>query len=265
MYLQHFGLTHFPFERSPEPDELFASVASREAQARLAHLVELRRIDLITGEVGSGKTTVCRQLAASLHPGLHRLFYVPLSTGNVMDMYKAIAWQLGLPVERNRASAYRAIHTEVCRLYTESRILPVLVVDEAHHLRNDVLEDLRLLTNYAMDSEPRLCLLLVGLSELRRRLAMAVHESLTQRIVVRLQLSGLARDELADYLAHRLRLAGTTVALFEPAAQEALYQASHGLPRRINRIAHYALSAAALAKSRLINAEHLQCAVEEVQ
>ena len=134
MYLQHFGLTHFPFERSPEPDELFASVASREAQARLAHLVELRGIGLITGEVGSGKTTVCRQLAAALHPGLHRLFYVPLSTGNVMDMYKAIAWQLGLPVERNRAGAYRAIHTEVCRLALECRIHPVLVVDEAQHV-----------------------------------------------------------------------------------------------------------------------------------
>jgi type II secretory pathway predicted ATPase ExeA len=265
MYLTHFGLIHYPFERALQPDELFASSAAREASARLNHLVELRGIGLITGEVGSGKTTVCRQLASTLHPGLHRLFYVPLSTGNVMDMYKAIAWQLGLPVERNRASAYRAIHTEVCRLAVECRIHPVLVVDEAQHLRNDVLEDLRLLTNYAMDSEPRLCLLLVGLSELRRRLAMAVHESLTQRIVVRLHLSGLARDELPDYLAHRLRLAGTTVALFEPAAQEALYQASHGLPRRINRIAHYALSAAALAKSRSVTAEHLQCAVEEVQ
>lgn len=265
MYLQHFGLIHFPFERPPLPDELFASLASREAQARLAHLLQLRGIGLITGEVGSGKTTVCRQLAATLHPGLHRLFYIPLSTGNVMDMYKAIAWQLGLPIERNRASAYRAIHTEICRLYTECRILPVLVIDEAHHLRNDVLEDLRLLTNYAMDSEARLCLLLVGLSELRRRMAMAVHESLTQRIIVRLHLTGLARDELPDYLAHRLRLAGTTVDLFEPAAQEALYQASHGLPRRINRIAHYALSAAALAHSRLVTAEHLHSAVEELQ
>ena len=75
----------------------------------------------------------------------------------------------------------------------------MLVVDEAHHLRNDVLEDLRLLTNYAMDSEPRLCLLLVGLSELRRRMAVAVHESLTQRIIVRLHLTGLARNELADF------------------------------------------------------------------
>ena len=80
---------------------------------------------------------MCRQLAATLRPGLHRLFYIPLSTGNVMDMYKAIAWLLGLPIERNRASAYRAVDTEVCRLYTECRVLPVLVVDEAHHLRNE--------------------------------------------------------------------------------------------------------------------------------
>lgn len=265
MYLTHFGLIHYPFERALQPDELFASSAAREAQARLNHLVELRGIGLITGEVGSGKTTVCRQLACALHPGLHRLFYVPLSTGNVMDMYKAIAWQLGLPVERNRASAYRAIHAEVCRLAVECRIHPVLVVDEAQHLRNDVLEDLRLLTNYAMDSEPRLCLLLVGLTELRRRLNMAVHESLAQRIVVRYHLGGLARDELPEYLEHRLRLAGTSLPLFEPAAVHALYQATHGLPRKVNLVAHYALSAAALAKARQITAEHVQSALEEVQ
>lgn len=265
MYLTHFGLTHYPFERALQPDELFVSNSAREAQARLQHLVELRGIGLITGEVGSGKTTVCRHLAATLHPGLHRLFYVPLSTGNVMDMYKAIAWQLGLPVERNRAAAYRAIHTEVSRLALESRIHPVLVVDEAQHLRNDVLEDLRLLTNYAMDAEPRLCLLLAGLTELRRRLSMAVHESLTQRIVVRYHLGGLARDELPAYLAHRLRLAGTEMPLFEPAAVEALYQATQGLPRKVNLLAHYALSVAALAKTRQISAEHVQTALEEVQ
>ena len=265
MYRTHFGLAHYPFERTLQSDELFASAATREAAARLAHLVELRGIGLLTGEVGSGKTSVCRQLAAALHPGLHKLFYVTLSTGNVMDMYKAIAWQFGLPVERNRAAAYRAIHSEVWRLSGECRIHPVLVIDEAHHLRNDVLEDLRLLTNYAMDSEPRLCLLLAGLTELRRRLTMAAHESLAQRIVVRLHLSGLTRAELPQYLEHRLRLAGAATPLFEPAAVEALYQASHGLPRKVNRVAHYVLSAAALANARQISAQHVQQALEEVQ
>ena len=82
---------------------------------------------------------------------------------------------------------------------------------------------------------------------------------------MRYHLSGLAREELPAYLAHRLRLAGSALPLFEPAAIEALYQATQGLPRKVNRVAHYALSAAALAKARLITAEHLQCAVEEVQ
>ena len=180
-------------------------------------------------------------------------------------MYKAIAWQLGLPVERNRAAAYRLIHTEVSRLVLETKIHPVLVVDEAQHLRNDVLEDLRLLTNYAMDSERRLCLLLIGLPELRRRLTMALHESLAQRIVVRYHLTGLTRDELPAYLTHRLQLAGCTLPLFEPPAIEALFHATQGLPRKINRTAHYALSAAALAKVRQISAEHIQSALEEVQ
>jgi type II secretory pathway predicted ATPase ExeA len=264
MYLAHFGFTHYPFERALSPDELFASSAAREAQARLSHLIELRGIGLVTGEVGSGKTTVCRQLAAGLHPGLYRLFYVTLSTGNVLDMYKAITWQLGIAVERSRASAYRTIHTEISRLVLESKIHPVLVVDEAHHLRNEVLEDLRLLTNYAMDAERRLCLLLVGLPELRRRLRMAVHESLTQRIVVRYHLSGLTREETPAYLSHRLQLAGCALPLFEAAAVEALFQATQGVPRKLNSAAHYALSAAALAKAKQVSTEHVQAALEEL-
>jgi type II secretory pathway predicted ATPase ExeA len=144
MYRKHFALTAFPFDTTPQPDALFASAALREAQARLTHLLELRAVGLVTGEAGSGKTTVCRKAAADLHPGLYRVFYVPLSTGNVLDMYKSIGWELGLPIERNRAAAFRAIRSEISRLTLEARQRPVLIVDEDHHLRNEVLEDLRL-------------------------------------------------------------------------------------------------------------------------
>ena len=141
----------------------------------------------------------------------------------------------------------------------------MLVIDEAQHLRNDVLEDLRLLCNFAMDSDNRLCLLLVGLTELRRRLAMAVHESLAQRLVVRHHLTGLDRDELERYLIHRLRLAGCEIPLFEPPAVEALAQSARGIPRLINRIAHYALTAAAVNDARTVTAEHLEHAVAELR
>lgn len=265
MYLRHFAFTRFPFENSLQADELYPSDARREAEARLKHLIELRGIGLLTGEVGSGKTTICRQVTAGLHPGKYRVYYVSLTTGNVLDMYKAIAWELGLPTERSRATAYRAIRNEVSRLVQEAKQLPILIVDEAQHLRNDVLEDLRLLTSYAMDAENRLCLLLVGLTELRRRLSMAVHESLSQRLVVRHHLIGLTRDETEAYLTHRLRLAGAEAPLFAPTAIEALYQASRGLPRKINRIAHYALTATALDQQHQVTEVHLQTAVEELQ
>jgi general secretion pathway protein A len=264
MYRKHFTFTAFPFDLTPEPEDLFASATLAEAEVRLKHLLELRAIGLVTGEAGSGKTTVCRKVASALHPGLYRVFYVPLSTGNVMDMYKSICWELGLPTERSRASAFRVIRDEISRLTLEAKQRPVLIVDEAHHLRNEVLEDLRLLTNYRMDSDNRLCLLLVGLTELRRRLAMAVHESLAQRIIVRYHLAGLDREELPQYLTHRLRLAGCELPLFEPPAIEALFQASQGMPRNVNRLAHYALTSAAIDNARTVNTGHIQAACEEI-
>ena len=202
MYLQHFALTRYPFQTMDHPDELFKSKAASETETRLLHLLELRGIGLLTGEVGCGKTTACRQVTAGLHPGLYRVYYVSLTTGSILDTYQVVAWELGLATERSRATAYRAIRTELSRLAKEAKQLPVLVIDEAQHLRNDVLEDLRLLTSFNMDAEHRLCLLLVGLSELRRRLSMAVHESLSQRIVMRHHLGGLLRDELEPYLLH---------------------------------------------------------------
>lgn len=264
MYRKHFGLTRHPFTKNLEPDDLFVSAASKELEARLRHLLDMRGIGLVTGEVGSGKTTVCRKVAASLHSGLYRVFYVPLSTGNVMDLYKTIAWELGLPTERSRAALYRAIRGEVTRLNLEAKIHPVLVVDEAQHLRSDVLEELRLLTNYEMDSANRLCLLLVGQAELRRRLSMAVHEPLNQRIVVRHHFAGLDRAELPSYLTHLLHLAGTELPLFEPAALEAVFQATNGLPRKVNLLAHHSLLAAALSNAKVATAEHVQAALPEV-
>ena len=264
MYRKHFGLARHPFVKDIVPEDLFVSAANRELEVRLGHLLDLRGIGLVTGEVGSGKTTLCRKVTAALHNGLYRVFYVPLTTGNVMDLYKSIAWELGLPTERSRAALYRCIHNEVTRLCVENKLRPVLVVDEAQHLRSEVLEDLRLLTNYEMDSQNRLCLVLVGQAELRRRLSLAAHEALSQRIVVRHHLGGLTREELPRYLAHLLRLAGTELPLFEPAAVEAIFQASSGMPRKVNLLAHHTLNAAALGKAKAASAEHVQAALPEV-
>lgn len=264
MYRKHFGLTRHPFDKDMAPDDLFETKSLAELTVRLRHLLDMRGIGLVTGESGSGKSTACRRMVASLNTGLHRVLYVSLTTGNVMDLYKTIAWELGLPTERNRASLFKHIRTEVSRLCAENRLRPVLIVDEAHHLRVDVLEDLRLLTNYAMDSENRLCVVLVGHPELRRRLGMSALDALAQRIVVRAHVQGMARDEVGGYLEHRMKLAGAELSMFEPAAAEAIFQASLGLPRKANLLAHHALLAAAIRKAKTVNIEHIQSALAEV-
>ena len=264
MYRQHFGLTRLPFEPPAASSELFPSVGASEIESRLRHLLDLRGIGLLTGEPGCGKTSACRRVTDGLHPGLYRVCYCPLTTGSILDVYQALGWALGLEMPRRRAPACQALRCEILRL-GEAGQLPLLILDEAQHLRHEVLDELRLLTNFGLDSERRLCLLLVGQSELRRRMAMAHHEALAQRVVVRYHLAGLRREELEPYLAHALRLAGCELPLFEPAAGQALFQASHGLPRQVSSLAHYALAAAALDKARTVSAEHVQRACDELR
>jgi general secretion pathway protein A len=264
MYLKHFALCFYPFGTDIPPDEMYVSTGTAELTVRLGHLLDMSGIGLVTGDCGSGKSSACRAFAARLHTSLYKVFYVPLATGNPMDLYKSIAWEMGLPTERNRAALYRQIKNEVTRLGTEARTRAVLILDEAHALRSDVLEEMRLLTNYAMDSQNRLCLLFCGQTELRRRLRMAVHEALCQRVVVRYHLPPLSRDETGAYLTHLLRRAGTELMLFEPPAVEAIFQASQGLPRKINLLAHHGLVAAAITKAMTVTADHVAAALPEV-
>ena len=263
MYLSHFGLKAYPFEKTLEVDELLETGAQAEARARIGHLIELRGIGLLTGEPGVGKTALCRQVAGSLHEGLYQLRYVSFSTGSALETWNTIAAAFGLEGSHSRARLCRALGEEMSRL-AEARKQPVLIFDEAHHLGSDVLAEFKLLTNARMDSSSRLCLLLVGLTEFRNRLRMAAHEPLAQRIVVSCHLPALGREEVDAYVEHRMRLAGADVPVFGPAALEALALASGRIPRKIDRLAHHALIAAAADGVRIADEQHVARAADEV-
>ncbi len=266
MYLQHFSLTGFPFEASVPVTQLFESAAQAEAEARIKLLVDVGGIGMITGEAGSGKSTVCRAVAHSLHDGLYRVMHVSLTTGSVLDTLNMIGTELGLPPVRRRADVWRIIRQELERMVTEKKLTPVLVVDEAHHLQNAALEELRLVSSFDFDSTQHLRLLLVGLTPLRRRIAMAAHESLCQRLVVQHHFSALTMNETAAYVQHRMQVAGgADIPYFRDNAIELMHRHANGMPRLVNRLAHHALTAAATDNQHQVELRHMQQAYEELQ
>ena len=264
MCRQSFSLERWPFGSGIAADELFESRAAAEAQARLSHLAEMRGIGLLTGEAGSGKTAACRRFASGLPRGLFKTVCPPLAVSSPLEGLNSVAAELGLERGQSRSAVRRAVSGELSRL-AGSRQTPALITGEAHLLSNPVLEDLRLLTNFEIDSEQRFCLLLTGLTGLRRRLAMGVSESLAQRLVVRCHMDGLSADGAGAHIEHRLRLAGAPgIPVFEEAAVTAIAQTARGLPRRISRTAHNALAAAAAEKRRDVTAHHVAMALDEL-
>lgn len=265
MYTPFFGFTRLPFDHKPGPDQLFHAPSLDELHSRLTYLVDTRGIGLLTGEPGSGKSTALRRLRDALHPEEVRAVYLHDTAVNPADFFRQLALELGLEPHWSRALIFRSVQQEIARLVKERRLSVLIVVDEAHHLRPDILALLPLLTNFDWDGSNRLTLLLAGQSGLRQKLRMAHLESLAQRITIRYALRHLDRETTRLYLEHRLKLAGVDRPLFTDPALEALFTASGGFMRHIDTLAHHALAATALQRARLVDAEHVVKAAEETR
>jgi type II secretory pathway predicted ATPase ExeA len=264
MYLKHFGLIRRPFDNALRAEELFLSAHAQELLSRLKYLLQLKGIGLVTGESGCGKTAILRKAAAALNPGAYRVYYITLTTGHALDMLKTVAYAMGITPKRGLSALFHDIRDEIARKTAESNVKPVLIIDEAQYLKDEALVNLRLLSNYEMDSESRLSILLLGQPEIKRRLALSIHEALTQRLTMRYQLGGLTQEEMPRYVRHRLELAGTTAPLIDPAALEAIYQFTHGICRKVNAVCHNSLIAAASASAKMATVEHVRIAIAEI-
>jgi general secretion pathway protein A len=264
-YQALFGFNRLPFDRSLNCDELFRAPALDELHSRLRYLVETRAIGLLTGEPGCGKSTALRRLRDDLHPEQVRTLYLYDTAVNPADFFRQIALELGLEPQWSRALTLRAIKEEITRLHSERHLDVLLLVDEAQALRPDVLALIPLITNFDCDSAGKIAVLLAGQTGLRQKLRLAHLEPLAQRLTIRYALRGFDRDTTKLYLEHRLRLAGLDRPLFTETAVEAIHQASLGVMRRIDTLAHHALAAAATAKATLLEPEHVLHAAEEMR
>jgi len=259
----YFGFKKIPFTDSPDAKQLFASEAWNQVKARLQFLVDHHGTGLLTGEVGSGKSTAARAFTAGLNPNLYKVLYLHWTSGSALDLLRQLALHLDLQPAHFRGDLVRQISEAIVRLNQSKKQHPILICDEAQLLRHDALEQLPLLLNFDMDSSHYLTLLLVGQPLLRRTLSLQMHEPLRQRIAVQYHLEGLSREELDAYLAHQLKAAGITQPLFDDTARQALYQATKGILRKVNKLALTALRLAASRKAALVEESILLDATSE--
>lgn len=254
MYLDFYGLKRRPFDMTPDPSFFFPSQKHTEALASLVYAVtEKRGFVVITGEIGSGKTTVCRTLLQKLDPAA-KVALITNTTLTAKQLLEAICQQFGLSTDRrNKVS----LLNELNRFFlerNEAGNTVVLIIDEAQNLTVRALEEMRLISNMETETQKLVQIMLLGQPELRDKLNRPDLEQLRQRISLRYHLKSLDREETHKYVEHRLSVAGSNGGVkFTKGALESLYQFSRGTPRLINVVCDQALLLGYLRETRKID------------
>jgi general secretion pathway protein A len=257
-----FGFRKPLFTDHPDPKQLFASEAWNEARARLQFLAEYHGTGLLTGEVGAGKSTAARVFTEGLNPNLYKILYLHWSSGSAVDLLRQLARQLNLEPAHFRSDLVRQISQAIVDLNARKQH-PILICDEAQLFSHAALEQFPLLLNFDMDSSHYLTLLLVAQPLLRRTLMLQLHEPLRQRIAMQYHMEGLTREELDQYLAQQFKGAGVNQSPLDETARQALYQATNGILRKVNKLVMAALRLAAERKQSTVNDAVLMEATEE--
>ncbi len=264
-YLNFFGFTREPFGSDIEIANILETEEVRAVSDRFDYAVRLGAIGLVTGEVGSGKSTALRFALSRLHPSEYRSIWITASSGSILEFYRQLAGEL--EVETNtfsRAVLLRIIRSQLLELATKAKLKPVLVIDEASLLRIAVYAELHTLTQFEADSKPYLPVILAGQNNLVDLLSYRTSIPLASRVVARYHLHGITRNDMDAYLQHHLNIAGMPQQLFSEPAVTAIQQGSGGLLRRANHLARGALIAAAHEKIQMVSAEHVRIASTEL-
>lgn len=253
--IAYFGLKRFPFDKDIKSSELLKTDALSECLARLDFMKRSGGCMLLTGDPGVGKTVALRRFVDGLNDNLFRPLYTPLSTLNRADLLRHINEKLGLDNRASKSAIYAQIQRELLDSREQKGKTIVLIIDEAHLLQVGPLQELRLLTNFKMDSFDPFILILCGQSDLRRIMDYAILESFSQRLALRYHMPSLSKHETANYVQHQMTLAGAAQPLFDESALAALHEVAFGIPRRIGAVAHQALTYAMFSERKTVDAD----------
>lgn len=262
MYEQYFAFTRSPFTVAPNPRFLYPSPQYRDGLERLWHgLKKEGGFVVLTGEVGTGKTTLCRLFLKKLPPNVHHAVVLNAKL-NSDDLLSSICKELGAPCDAQNASTFQKTEAISTLLHQNHKAAKrtLLILEEAQNLSPDALETLRLLTNIETNTTKLIHILLIGQPELVATLNRPDMRQLAQRIIARFHLQPLSEEETYSYITHRLSVAGGQNTIFKKSAMSALYDASGGIPRLVNLIADRSLQSVYKQNIKHANRHHVEAA-----
>ncbi|MDP2912594.1 MAG: XrtA-associated ATPase [Candidatus Omnitrophota bacterium] len=265
MYMDFFGIKEKPFNVTSDPNFLFLSRVHNEAFSHLLYGIREKKGFLqITGEVGAGKTTLCRALLNQLDRNIKSAFIFN-STLPELQLLQAILEDFGLTIEkRNKVALLRQFNNFLIEELSRGNNV-ILIIDEAQNLKPSILEEIRMLSNLETDKEKLFQIILVGQPELKNKLDTTALRQLKQRIAVRFHITPLEKDEVEKYILHRLTVAGSNGQIqFPQDAIESIYAFSGGIPRLINMVCDKALLAAYVMETKDITLPIVEKSIQEL-
>lgn len=264
MYLDHFNLAEEPFSVTSDPRFLYLSQSHEEALAHLEYCVAQRKgFAAITGEVGTGKTTLLNTLITRLTTR-HSVAFVYRSASSTEELMRYVFKDLHLDTPATDRATYLNLFNDYLLQQMQEDREVVLIIDEGQNLPVPVLEDLRLISNFEVPGRKLVQIILAGQSELGEKLRSPELRQLNQRISIQFQLRALTLDETGHYIQHRLKVANArALDIFRSAAVKAVFQASEGVPRLINQICDTAMVRAAYQRKSTVDASMVRAVMKE--
>jgi len=265
MYKAYFGMQFNPFDKNLSDKNFFKSSDFTESLSRLEHLKNTKGIGLFTGLSGTGKTSTLRYFTNSLNPNLFKVVYIHLSTVTVLEFYKSLAYAFGIEPYSKKIDLFRALQERIISLAKDKKIIPVIIVDESQYLKTEVLNDLKLLFNFEMDSKNYAILILSGQPLLNNILSKQIHEALKQRIVINYNYQGISKEEVDNYISSRMQICGVPNKIFNDNAIEAINSCSNGSIRILNNIIEKCLIIGYQKNSKIIDTDIVMSAQNEIE
>ena len=253
MFEAFYSFNNTPFIRDIPVESLFGSPIIEEVMSRLEFVAERQQFALVVGACGTGKTTIIRKFKSTLDPNKYKLLYVSDSQMTPRNFYKILLEQFGVAAHYYRSDAKRQLHKEIELLKSVHGIKPVVITDESHLFKRDMLEEIRFTLNYAYDSISPMALILVGQAELLDTLKRQPYQAIRQRVDIKCEIPNYDRAQVAQYINCHMTYAGAVSEIFSDGAIDSIYNYSTGCARMINKVCTACLNFGAQSRRKIID------------